>query len=249
MCSTIMFRCPVSSGSMDSDEKVLYAYALAHQIPVEKGRIDCITPDQQSGLRSGILIPVGSVEWLRSCMQSIALKEPVSISYPHEFRSFFHREIHQSIWSQRDGFIPCFIKPVRTKVFTGFVHHRLGDESEETLQVLDSERVFISSVVQWQCEWRYYVHDEVILGKGRYDDRDEQAPLPDEHIVKRMLRTLNHKPVAFSMDVGVLSTGETALVECNDAWSLGYYRGSLSVEDYWVMLRDRWREIVLTKQI
>lgn len=50
-------------------------------------------------------------------------------------------------------------------------------------------------------------------------------------------------PAAFSLDIGVLEPGETALIECNDAWALGYYRGTLSHRDYIDMLWRRWDQI------
>jgi hypothetical protein len=52
-------------------------------------------------------------------------------------------------------------------------------------------------------------------------------------------------PVSYSLDVGVMEDGRTALVECNDGWALGYYKGDLRPLDYFKMLDARWQELIL----
>lgn len=48
-------------------------------------------------------------------------------------------------------------------------------------------------------------------------------------------------PKAYCLDVGVLDTGETALIEINDAFSCGSY--SMSAETYGDLLTTRWDEL------
>src|SRR3546814_7795613 len=79
------------------------------------------------------------------------------------------------------------------------------------------------------------------LGWARYDpDGADDAPLPDAHDVQQMIRD-HHKGealqerthlCAYSLDVGVLDSGQTALVEVNDAWALGLYRGMSDIAGY-----------------
>ena len=45
------------------------------------------------------------------------------------------------------------------------------------------------------------------------------------------------------MDFGILSSGETCLVEVNDGYSLGRYDG-ISGADYTDLLIARWRQLV-----
>lgn len=47
---------------------------------------------------------------------------------------------------------------------------------------------------------------------------------------------------AYCLDVGVLSTGETALIEVNDGFSVGMY--GMSKELYAELLQTRWKELV-----
>lgn len=44
----------------------------------------------------------------------------------------------------------------------------------------------------------------------------------------------------FAMDVGVLASGETSLVELNDAWAIGLYDQSITPIAYFFWLLKRW---------
>ena len=48
-------------------------------------------------------------------------------------------------------------------------------------------------------------------------------------------------PSSYALDVGVLSTGETALVEVNDAYGIGAY--GIAAEHYYTFLKARWDEL------
>ena len=49
-------------------------------------------------------------------------------------------------------------------------------------------------------------------------------------------------PSAFALDLGVLSTGEVALIEMNDAFSIGKYNG-IDDETYAKLVITRWDEL------
>ena len=49
-------------------------------------------------------------------------------------------------------------------------------------------------------------------------------------------------PKAFALDFGVLSTGEVALIEMNDAFSIGKYNG-IDDETYAKFVITRWEEL------
>jgi len=48
----------------------------------------------------------------------------------------------------------------------------------------------------------------------------------------------------YTLDVGRLSTGGTALVETNDAWAIGLYGKALTPRVYLDFLGKRWKSIV-----
>lgn len=200
-------------------------------------------------LQDGAL-PVGSVEFVRAAMVLAGIPEPKNITYPDAARPYLLRSVHQ----RRAGDVlgHCFIKPVATKAFTGFVFNTMTDP--ETLSRHDQEQhsaflampsddlVWVSDPVQWSSEWRYYVDDGVILGRARYDDGDEYADEPDLAQVHACVAdlALDHPYV---LDFGVLDSGETALVEVNDAWAIGLYGNALTPISYQSFLQNRWKQL------
>ena len=97
-------------------------------------------------------------------------------------------------------------------------------------------------------EYRFYVLHGEILGYGRYDDREDDPndPLPlDMKAVREMIDAYQKagSPAGYGLDVGVSDEdGMTKLVEVNDGWALGFYKGSCSHRDYLRLLELRWLE-------
>lgn len=92
-----------------------------------------------------------------------------------------------------------------------------------------------------------YLHKAIaqIIGAGRYDDLEDDMPEPDITIVQSAAKKmkLSGGPVAYALDFGVLDDGRTALVEANDGWALGYYKGTCSYKDFARLLHGRWTEL------
>jgi hypothetical protein len=149
-----------------------------------------------------------------------------------------------------------FIKPTTTKAFTGFVVDTLGNpehldghdriQYQAFLALPPEEPVWVAEPVSWLSEYRYYVIDGQVRGDGRYDAAPDDMPIPNRELVAEMASLVAREPnapAAFSLDVGVLSSGETALIECNDAWALGLYKGSIARADYIELLWRRWEQL------
>lgn len=245
----------LKQGGWDHIEaRVASHYAMSSDVPLVSSPIEQIA-NFAAGLQDGQFLPVGSVRFVRAAMHLAGIAEPANLSYPAALRPFLRRGLHLRPAGCVLG--EWFIKPTTTKTFTGFVF----DARENPEQLSDHDRiqyqaflslepqtpVWISEPVQWLSEYRYYVIGDEIRGMGRYDDGPDDWPSPDGSLAMEMARVLAAQPDApraFSLDVGVLANGETALVECNDAWALGYYKGSLSHRDYFAMLHARWQQLL-----
>lgn len=228
-------------------------YALVTDVPIQSTRIESIGSAGDS-LRSKTTLPVGTVEFVRAAMELAGIIEPPNISYPDVLRPWLRRKVEQRAAGSVLGH--HFIKPTATKRFTGFVFDMLSNPEHLSfhdraqynafLSMPADEKVWISERVTWLSEFRYYVLDGKVLGNGRYDDGPDEAAEPDEDAVRQMAELMTREPdapAAFGLDVGVLESGETALIECNDAWALGYYKGTLSHRDYVAMLWRRWEQL------
>lgn len=199
-------------------------------------------------LREGSAMPVGTVEYVREAMRVAQIAEPENLSYLEALRPWLHRIIRRAEIKDVDGRV--FVKPLATKLFTGFVRDPAGGYDEHDLEQF---RVFVnlrlsapttpvwtSDTVEWQSEVRYYVQEGKVIGHARYDPlgRDD-APLPDERTIEEMI-TAAALPHPYALDAGVLGDGRTALVECNDSWGLGLYSGALRDKAYAAFLDARW---------
>ena len=224
-------------------------------------------------VHGGEILPVGTVEFVRAVMGIRGVPEPDGMGYG-PIADFLRREVREGVlYELKAAEGPVFVKPVATKTFSGFVYDpRPGaKQSEYQLEQLKaiaslktSTRVWLSEVVEFACEWRYYVDAAGhILAKARYDaDGDDDAPEPTAEVVQSAIDSTvtylesrgNAHP--FAIDVGVLTNGRTAVVELSDAWALGLYGHARTpggtdwkAEDYVDFLLQRWRSIVAYAQL
>jgi len=208
----------------------------------------------EDGFKSGKYLPIGTVEFVREAMRLSGINEPANISYPSVLRGYLKRNVEIR---DAGSIFRGFVKPINTKTFTGFVFDCLEplesldefttEQADEFMKLDSKEKVWASEIVEWNAEVRYYVREGKILGYGRYDDGPDEWAEPPLEFVQEIVDAYESKslntPIAYSVDVGVLASGEPALVECNDAWALGYYKGTLSENDYVEMLWVRWNQL------
>ena len=190
--------------------------------------------------------PVGSVEFVREYMRACEIAEPAPLDYPEELTKYLYRKVarHASISTVGKH---RFVKPVGTKSWTGGILRSLTIEPS----MLDTP-IWASDPVNFVCEWRCYVMHGQLLFASRYDDQDDDRPEPDFLSVKNMIIDYTQAPVAYTLDVGVLDSGETALVEVSDAWALGLYKPEPNAprialgnyqRAYAEMLWSRWNQL------
>lgn len=189
-------------------------------------------------------VVAGSVKFVRAALQSIRKPLPTQNPYPEALRSVLHRNVWPmaSLGRALDQELPVFIRPAkRWKVFTGFVAD--SPHPAEVHGVSWREPVWCSQVVRFVSEWRcYVVRREVrFIGFAKYGG--DRSAEPDRVSIASAVEMFDGQPSAYAIDFGVLSTGETALIEVNDGFSVGAYDG-VPAEVYWDMVATRWQELV-----
>jgi hypothetical protein len=152
-----------------------------------------------------------------------------------------------------------FVKPFNIKQFNGFVfdpNKIITDYSDHDVEQLNivlsmklEEFIWISDVVNFIYEYRYYIQNGEIIGHARYDDLEEEnVPEPNLQIVKSYINLLSclykwkNKP--YCLDFGVLDSGETCMVELNEAWAIGLYGDALNSKEYLNFLIAGWKYLV-----
>ncbi|MEJ6002505.1 ATP-grasp domain-containing protein [Paucibacter soli] len=251
--SSILRQPQLPGMAMATEHNAVGQVALMRDIPIHRVEIHQLV--EHAGLLRAGALPVGTVEFVREAMRVAGINEPESMSYPVELNVLLGRQLDVMPLDRVRG--RKFIKPVTTKIFTGFVWDPSAPDetySEHDLEQLEVTRglkpetmVYVAEPVRFLCEWRVYVQGGLILGSARYDqDGEDEAPTPDADLVRRAVDLMSDSkgaPAAYGLDVGVLDTGETVVCEVNDAWALGLYGRAVEARDYVSMLASRWVQI------
>ena len=190
---------------------------------------------------------VGSVE----CVSFVLKKKKHSVPEPNYYPKTLRSQLHRNIWKTNiDELISwlsfggkVFAKSYAWKKITG----KVFDQNEVSKLMLNHHRkttMWASEIVEWVSEYRVYVCNGEILASCIYDG-DNNTKI-DLAVVENAIKLLENDPqnkIAYAFDWGVLSTGETALIEMNDAWAIGAYKG-IEYRDYFNFLMTRWQEMI-----
>lgn len=174
--------------------------------------------------------------------------------YPDALKSFLGRKI----WKDTINSISCnekkwsagyFVKPTRSKVFTGKIISCLTDlvgcgNHSEDYEVLVSEPLDICA--EWRC---FITYDKLIDVRpyGMLIDRTRKSYMYhyDADVLTSMMQAFvnwEERPAACSMDICVTKDGRTLLVELNDAYALGCY--GLPGIYYAKLISARWSQLL-----
>lgn len=181
-------------------------------------------------------------------------KEPRIEDYPANFERFLGRKIWRdtinSISSNEEKWSAgYFVKPVRSKAFTGKIVSSINDligcgNCYENYEVLVSEPLNIKA--EWRC---FILYDEIIDVRpyGMLIDPTRKSHMYhyDEKVLQEMLeefQRMEDRPAACSMDICVTEDGRTLLMEFNDSYALGYY--GLAPILYAKLISARWSQIL-----
>lgn len=191
----------------------------------------------------------GNITVMHNVFKQLGVKIPETHDYPDILKPYLKRKI----WSGKlrdilrpieDGYADeFFIKPKeQLKRFTGFVVkdisslYQLGNISKNI-------EVWASELVYWISEYRVYVINGKVRGIKYYiGNPDVQLDLITVDNAIDDYENSGLAPKAYGIDFGVLDTGETALIEVNEGYSLGNY--GLDDKDYTELVETRWNEIV-----
>ncbi len=193
---------------------------------------------------------VGGIHAVRAALAQLGAPQPPNLDYPPALQPYLGRQIRRGTIREAHSLCvddrfepPVFIKPVTGhKEFTGHVLAVYRDRLRTAGWVIDEPEtpVWISEVVEFVAEWRYFVLRRAIVGVGHY--HGDPLCAPDPAVVRAAVDCYAECPAAYVIDFGVLHDGRTVLVEVNDGFSFGCY--GLSPYDHARMLEARWREMV-----
>lgn len=200
---------------------------------------------------------VGSVEATSLFFNLVGIETPEYIGYPECLQNYLKRSIlkttikdlktkpHIQPFDLKTKSHSYFIKPTTgVKRFTGSVIRNI--KNLENLISFDSlhddEEVYVSDLISIESEYRCFVHDGKLKGIQHYSG--DFKKFPNINMIEFMIidyEGSRESPISYTLDVGILSNGSTALIEVNDMWAIGSY--GLSGKIYARMAVDRFYQI------
>lgn len=190
----------------------------------------------------------GDVPVVLGALRQLGIEPPAPIDYPTSLQYLLHRRVWASTVKRLKDDIfegmgrPVFAKPLgRQKRFTGRVFAS-PDDLFHLEGTSGAASIHFSEVVEWVSEYRVFVVRGQVVGIRHY--RGDPAVLLDEAVVAEavaMLSASGEGTAGYGLDLGVLSGGQTALVEWNDGFSLGSYE--LDPSHYTDLILARWLEM------
>jgi len=203
--------------------------------------VDLLELDAQTPVVAGI-----PVVW--RALRKLGVEVGALAAIPPELEPFAGRRFGHSTLGEVRARVagegaPLFIKPAATfgKLFSGHVVSEFKDLIQ-TANCSDEMSVWWSDALELKGEFRGFVLRGELVGWRHYFG-DFRCAL-DFSRVEGALERWDARPIACAMDWALTASGETVLVEVNDAYSLGCY--GLAPHLYAPMLANRWRQIVET---
>ena len=190
---------------------------------------------------SHIVLPIGSTEFVRKAAELMKIELPAPLNVPDSLKKLVGRKTWSCKKSElTDSMYPVFVKPMyEVKLFTGFVAKSQKDfDLYPELADWDGELWCSEVMDEIISEWRCYILKGKVFNCSCYSG--DALAFPDKNEIQYLVSAYKDAPVGYSLDVAVTKAG-TKLIECNDAWALGYYGGEFV--DYFKMVKERWLEI------
>ncbi len=235
------------NGQLEPETESLARELAARGLPVELFTAKRISRRSLPLTRHTLV--AGDIPVVYGALKQIGVEPPATNDYPASLEPFLRRRMWRStVGRARDllygcGSQPFFAKPAdRMKRFTGRVFES-PEDARAIASVSGGTAVVCSEVVEWVSEHRVYVVKGEIVGMRHYSG-DPTARLDGDSVrtAVALFTESGDAPAGYGIDFGLLASGETALVEVNDGFSLGSY--GLASGLYMDLIVARWEELM-----
>ena len=181
---------------------------------------------------------VGSVEFMKAVFNRIGLND---VRLPENSNREYKVERLGVVKQMAKDGVKMFIKPFDIKLFTGFVIDKMQYTSISNIP--DDTLVMVYKPFEYpiESEWRCYIHNNKVEYISNYSG-DFYVSIDSPYLDNVINQNKGKFPVAYTIDIGVLSNGENVVIEYNDMWAIGNY--GVPNDVYVRMLRDRYFQVI-----
>lgn len=191
-------------------------------------------------------VTVGHIAAVRRALERAGCPTPALPDFPEALRPWLGRsltrstlgEVRRRLEEEPEAF-PLHVKPaLDDRLFQGALIRAFRDLIP--LAAVDPEaEVWVQEAVEFVSEWRAYVQEGQVLRVCNY--KGDPLLFPERAVLEAGLSAYQDAPVAYGVDWGVTASGQTLLVEVNDASALGNY--GLHGHEMAGFMELRWREL------
>jgi len=163
------------------------------------------------------IVPIGSLEWVEAWWHRLhgsPFPEPLYIPDVLRQPPYLHRAVWRVAGPLPRQPVPVFIKSATR--YKGFAP-QITDRTDQ----LPAGDYWLADVVDFRTEWRAFVYRGRLVGLHYYSG--DFTVMPDVARIQAMIADYTDAPAAYTLDVGVLDSGDTALVEVHPLVSCGFY--------------------------
>ncbi len=168
---------------------------------------------------------------------------PPPLDYPEHLEWMLGRKVElTTLEAVRNGTRRCFLKPVKQKLFGGFVFDPMDPRSRLAVAVYPDETpCFVSDEVDFVSEYRCFFVRGAPVGVKHY--RGDSFVALDKSTYNKAVKCCKGKgmPDAYCLDMGVTADGRTLLVEATEGFAVGSY--GLNGLVYARFLEARWLQL------
>lgn len=186
---------------------------------------------------------VGYIQELQTFFEINGFGKQLAINIPSELNTpdYLGRTLSYMTIGEfrKQPFKPTFIKPARyPKEFMAGVI-TLPSSIEFLKDTPDDTPALLSNIVDIVSEYRCYIINKKLVGIKHY--QGDCRIFPNVQVIDNMINDYKSAPRGYSIDVGILDSGKTILIEVQDGWALGNY--GLEADVYARLLTTRWFEL------
>lgn len=176
-----------------------------------------------NGHQARHVVPIGSIEFVNAFLRQRDMKPLMAMNIPSELeqpaflrRCIFRNVLKTDIPALEAEYGPLLIKPAEApKRFE-------MTRSDNLSNIPDDEPLFVSQEIREPiiAEWRIFLFRGRLISIKPYVL--DKWVCPNQTIIQKMCAALQQYP-ALALDVGVLSGGNTVVIECHPFISCGLY--------------------------
>jgi hypothetical protein len=180
---------------------------------------------------------VGSVEFMREVFTRKSKDPRVPENSNRAFRVMTLGEVK----ARAKAGEKWFIKPFEIKLFTGFVIDQMQYSSIQSIPDDTNIMVYDPFKHPIESEWRCYINNHKLEYVANYSG-DTLVGIDGSYLMSVINANKDTFPCAYTIDIGILTSGENVVIEYNDMWAIGNY--GLPNDIYLRMLKSRYKQIL-----